>query len=275
MKWREFFGLRTTPRLHVAVDEGKGPTLVMLHGIASSSVTFTHAIPLVSDSYRVIALDLLGFGDSPRPPEATFTLDEHVAAVAATLRSLRVKKPITLVGHSLGALIATRYAAQYRDQVSHLVVVAPPVYLPENQVVDPLERWQMDAYHRLYDFMRANPSFTTNGAKALSRMSPIKNLIEVSAKNWEAFSLSLENCIESQTTITDLAQVTAPIDLVYGTWDPFLVPAGLRVIERMRGVTTTRVEGGDHVIRPKLAEALARVIDNPSPPTGLIKTALG
>jgi pimeloyl-ACP methyl ester carboxylesterase len=172
-------------------------------------------------------------------------------------------------------LIATRYAAQYRDQVSHLVVVAPPVYLPENQVVDPLERWQMDAYHRLYDFMRANPSFTTNGAKALSRMSPIKNLIEVSAKNWEAFSLSLENCIESQTTITDLAQVTAPIDLVYGTRDPFLVPAGLRVIERMRGVTTTRVEGGDHVIRPKLAEALARVIDNPSPPTGLIKTALG
>jgi len=106
-------------------------------------------------------------------------------------------------------------------------------------------------------------------------MSPIKNLIEVSAKNWEAFSLSLENCIESQTTITDLAQVTAPIDLVYGTRDPFLVPAGLRVIERMRGVTTTRVEGGDHVIRPKLAEALARVIDNPSPPTGLIKTALG
>jgi len=43
------------------------------------------------------------------------------------------------------------------------------------------------------------------------------------------------------------------------------------VIERMRGVATTRVEGVDHVIRPKLAKALVKVIDNPSPPTAPIK----
>jgi hypothetical protein len=47
----------------------------------------------------------------------------------------------------------------------------------------------------------------------------------------------------------------------------------MRTIERMRGVSTHRVEGMDHLIRPKLAEAIAWVIDNPSPPTGLIRLA--
>ena len=86
MRWAEFLGLYRPPRLHVAVDVGSGPTVVLLHGIASSSVTFTHAIPLLQNTHRVIALDLLGFGASPNPPKAHFTLEEHVAAVAATLR---------------------------------------------------------------------------------------------------------------------------------------------------------------------------------------------
>ena len=121
--------------------------------------------------------------------------------------------------------------------------------------------------------MRANRSFTQAGAKALSRISPIKNLLEVTEDNWRAFALSLEQCIESQTTVTDLAQVKAPIDLIYGSRDPFLAPAGLRVVERMRGVTTTKVDGADHVIRPDLADQIARIVGNPSPPTGLIRTS--
>ena len=273
MGLREFLGLEKTPQLHVAVDEGSGPTVVLLHGLASSSVTFTHAVPLLAEDHRVVSLDLLGFGRSPSPASARYTLEEHVAAVAATLRARGIKKPVTLVGHSLGALISARFAAVYPERVGHVILVAPPVYLPGDTVVDPLERLQMDAYYKLYDYMRSNRTFTKAGAKALSRLSPIKNLVDVSENNWRAFTLSLEQCIESQTTVTDLAQVTAPIDLLYGTRDPFLVPAGLRVIERMRGVTTTKVEGADHVVRPDLAREIARIVDHPSPPTGLIRTA--
>ena len=273
MGWREFLGLARGPRLHVAVDEGSGPVVVLLHGLASSSVTFTHAVPLLRENYRVISLDLLGFGASPSPANARFTLEEHVAAVAATVRSLAIRKPFILVGHSLGALISARFAAVHPDRVSRVILVAPPVYLPSDTVVDPLERLQMDAYYKLYDYMRSNRTFTKAGAKALNRLSPINNLVDVSEGNWRAFTLSLEQCIVSQTTVTDLAQVTAPIDLLYGTRDPFLAPAGLRVIERMRGVTTTKVEGADHVVRADLAEQIARIIENPSPPTGLIRTS--
>lgn len=270
MAWN-LWPFRRKPVLHVATDSGKGSPAVLLHGIASSSVTFEFVIPKLTDRRRVIALDLLGFGRSAAPADAQFTIDEHVDAVVRTLEKISVSQPFTLVGHSLGALISLRLAARFPRMVGHLVLVAPPVYLPSDTIADPIERARMDAYGKLYDFMRQNPQFTRSAAQALERISPIRNLVDVSESNWRAFSLSLEKCIESQTTVADLAQVRCGIDLIYGTLDPFIAPAGIRVVERMRGVATTRVEGVDHVIRPKLAKELVRIIDNPSPPTAPIK----
>ena len=270
-------GLRKTPLLHVAHDAGEGHAVVLVHGIASSSVTFENVVPLLSGRYRVITIDLMGFGESPSPLSSNYTLEEHVRALKRTIVSLRIKGRITLVGHSLGALISARFAAENPSMLSQLVLVAPPVYVPGDTVIDPVERLHIDALQRLYDFMRSNPAFTSASAKALARLSPIKNIIAVNEQNWRAFSLSLEKCIESQTTMTDIAQVRVPVELVYGTRDPFLAPAGLRVVERMRGVATTRVEGMDHLIRPRFAKEIVRVIDNPSPPTKpirLVKSAI-
>jgi cis-3-alkyl-4-acyloxetan-2-one decarboxylase len=70
----------------------------------------------------------------------------------------------------------------------------------------------------------------------------------------------MENCIESQTTISDIAAVRVTVEIVYGTLDPFIVPAGLRIVEQMRHVTVHRVRANDHVIRPRLARAVAKVI---------------
>jgi len=271
MAFWDFLRRKRVPRLNVAHDLGSGPSVVLLHGIASSSVTFDNLIPLLLKRYRVIAIDLLGFGSSPSPTEATFTLEEHVQALRKTLASLRLTGPVTIVGHSLGALIAARFSAAHPSGISHLILVAPPVSVPSDTVLDPLERLQVDVLRSMYDFMRHNPAFTAAGAKALSHLLPIANVVDVSPENWRAFSLSLEHCIESQTTVTDIAQVSAPIDLMYGTLDPFVTPAGIRIIERMRGVATTRVEGMDHLIRPRFAQEIVQVIDNPSPPTGLIR----
>jgi hypothetical protein len=100
---------------------------------------------------------------------------------------------------------------------------------------------------------------------------PIKDALEVTPRNWRAIKLSLERCIESQTTVTDIAQVKVPVDLIYGTRDPFMAASGLAVIERMRGVSTTRVPGEDHLIRPGLAKEIVHLIDHPSPPTRPIR----
>src|SRR4051812_45359120 len=100
---RDFF--RRPALLHVAHDSGEGSVVVMIHGIASSSVTFERLIPLVEPRHRVIALDLLGFGESPAPENATYTIAEHEAALSRTLDRMRLREPFVLVGHSMGSLI--------------------------------------------------------------------------------------------------------------------------------------------------------------------------
>ncbi len=251
--------------LHVAIDRGRGPAVVMIHGIASSSVTFENVVPLIEPSHRVIAIDLLGFGGSPAPDDASYTIEEHVAALERTIGALRLRGGFTLVGHSMGALIAARYAATRPARgrgarLTRLVLVSPPIYLAPAAIGSQWDRTAMGLYLRIYEYLRSNKEFTMRAAAGLARLSPIKDLLVVSEQNWRPFVLSLQNSIESQTSVSDLAAVRVPVQVVYGSLDAFLAPSGIRVIAQLRGVTVHRVDGADHVIRPRMARVVATAI---------------
>lgn len=254
-----FDGLRRwkVPLLHIAGDEGSGPVVILVHGIASSSVTFENLVPMLAERHRVISIDVLGFGESPSPQGAQYTMEEHFHALDRTIRSLKLKDPFVLVGHSLGSLIAARYAAVRRKNLTKLVLVAPPIYVPPTAVSDPLDKAAMGLYMKMYEYLRGNKDFTIRTASQLGRLSPIRNVLEVSERNWVAFVNTLQNAIESQTSISDIAAVRVPVEIVYGTLDPFLTPGGLRIVEQMRHVTTHKVDANDHIIRRRLA----RVVD--------------
>lgn len=255
---------RSAPLLHIASDSGQGPVVILLHGIASSGATWEKLIPLVEPSRRVVSIELLGFGGSPAPPDAQYTVEEHVAAIDRTIRSLGLREPFTLVGHSLGSLLAARYAAMHHREVEHLVLVSPPVYLSPGEFGDPRVRVQVSAYLKAYEFMRTNKDFTIAAASQVGRLFALGKTLELTEQNWTPFVLSLQHCIESQTTISDIASVRAPIDVVYGAFDQFLAPGSLKIIERMRGITMHRVEVSDHVMRSRLARAVAEVIVRPT-----------
>ncbi|WP_166867960.1 alpha/beta fold hydrolase [Salinibacterium sp. ZJ70] len=259
MGWNPF---KRAPLLHVAGDVGSGPVVIMIHGIASSSVTFHNVVPLLETRYRCITIDLLGFGESPAPLDCAYKLEDHVAALDRTIRSLRLRGPFVLVGHSMGALIGTRYAARNRRRVKRLVLVNPPIYINPRALSGEYERTLQDLYLRVYRFMRENPQLTQRQAGILSKLTPIPNVLEVTAENWVPFVRSLENTIESQTTISDLAFLDAPVEIVYGTLDQFASPGGIRIAERLRGVNVTRVRASDHLVGKRLARAVAAAVDD-------------
>ena len=250
---------RGAPILHVAGDEGDGPVVVLVHGIASSSVTFQNLVPLLEPTHRVISIDILGFGRSPVPPDADYTIEEHVASLHATLRALKVHD-FVLVGHSLGSLIVARYAADHPSGITRLVLIGPPVYGSPNEIGDRRVRSRVSAYLRAYEFLRANKEFTMFNASVLARLLPIKGVFEVTEKNWDPFVKSLKNCIESQTIVSDLARVRVPVEVVYGSLDAFIAPGSLSVIEAMRHVEMHRVDGNDHILRKRLARVVAVAI---------------
>ena len=259
------------PRLHLDTDTGSGPVVLLVHGIASTSATFHKVVPLLAPRHRVIAIDILGHGASPAPADCEYTLDDHVAALAATIRDLRLREPFVLVGHSLGSLIATRYAAERRwysapgTRVSRLVLVGPPIYLSPADIGDPWGRARVSAYLRAYEFLRSNRDFTLANAAVISRLLP-KGIFELTRETWTPFVKSLQNCIESQTMVSDIAVLRIPVDLIYGALDAFVAPGSLRVVERMRHVTTHRVEANDHILRSRIGKVLVRVIDGDPDP---------
>lgn len=257
---------RRMPVLHIAAERGEGPTVLLLHGIASSSVTFHNVLPLLERTHRCIAIDLLGFGESPAPAWANYTLADHAAAVERTVASLRLREPFTVVGHSMGALIAARYAARKPRRVSGLVMVSPPIYLSPAEIGDAFERARMDFYLRLYEYLRTNRDFTLRHAALVQRLLPIPKAVDITERNWEPFIKSLQHSIESQTTLSDLAHVNVPVDVIMGNLDEFRSEAVLRIVERMRGVTVRRVRATNHLIGKRLARAVADAVLTPSHP---------
>jgi len=248
------------PLLSVAIDEGEGPIVIMLHGVASSSVTFQNVVPLVAPTHRCIAIDLLGFGQSPIPPDAEYTISEHTAAVERTIKSLHLHETFTLVGHSMGALISARYASRLPRQVNKLVLVSPPIYVQPAELSNSLDRGVMDFYLRAYRYVRTNQAFTLRSAAFVERLLPIRKAMDINERTWTPFVKSLQHSIESQTTISDLSAVTAPIEMVYGSMDQFHAEGVLKIVERMTGVTTHRVIGSDHLIGKRLARVVATAI---------------
>jgi len=90
-------------------DQGRGPVILMLHGWKDSLHTFDGIAPILADKYRVIRLDLPGFGASDMPRE-TWRLDDYVSFVRAFTEKLALTVDV-LIGHSLGGRITIKAVA--------------------------------------------------------------------------------------------------------------------------------------------------------------------
>lgn len=121
-------------KLHVADDSfdatrfrvaGPGnaehETLVFLHGVGMRLEFWEPQLARFSPHYRCIAYDMLGHGKSPLPPPVP-CLSDYSAQFAALMTHLRAG-PVTLIGHSMGALIALDAALRYPQLVRRLVVM--------------------------------------------------------------------------------------------------------------------------------------------------------
>src|SRR5258705_1821956 len=108
--------------LHALEWSREGTLLLFLHGFGNDAHVWDSSAPLFAGSYRVLALDQGGNGDSDRDPEGRYDHETMARDVAAALESLGVAR-VVLVGHSLGGRVAMRFAGLFPEQVAGLVIV--------------------------------------------------------------------------------------------------------------------------------------------------------
>jgi pimeloyl-ACP methyl ester carboxylesterase len=106
----------------LAVHEwpGRGPAIVAVHGLTSNHTVWHSIADALGGSHRILAHDLRGRGDSDKPATG-YSLAHHAADLRALLDHFRLARAIVM-GHSLGAHIAVRFATLHPDRVSKLVL---------------------------------------------------------------------------------------------------------------------------------------------------------
>jgi pimeloyl-ACP methyl ester carboxylesterase len=98
------------------------PSLCFIHGFGDGAFVWRHLVPSFAKFGASLAVDLRGHGDSGHDPAGDYSMEQHVADVARVLGD-RAPRPVTLMGHSLGAEVAIRLAARNPEHVRAIVVV--------------------------------------------------------------------------------------------------------------------------------------------------------
>jgi pimeloyl-ACP methyl ester carboxylesterase len=110
------------------VEAGSGPVVVLLHGLGGNSTNWAFNIAPLSQNYRVIVPDQIGFGQSDKPL-INYRIGTYVDFLDRFLTELKVER-VSLVGNSMGGWIAASYALAYPNKVERIVLADAAGFAP-------------------------------------------------------------------------------------------------------------------------------------------------
>jgi pimeloyl-ACP methyl ester carboxylesterase len=129
-----------TRRLRISTMEaGEGPPVLALHGLGGTKGSFLPTLAALADRFRVIAMDLPGFGDSDKPIGAPYDPRFFARSVLDVLDALALKRA-HVVGNSLGGRIALEVGLRTPERVDRLVLLAPSLAWRRHRPLAPLVR---------------------------------------------------------------------------------------------------------------------------------------
>ena len=107
--------------MQLTVWERMAETILCVHGISANCRCWDTMVEALAPRYRIIAMDLRGRGLSEKPP-AGYSIAHHCRDIRVLLENLGVERAV-IMGHSLGALIALAFGAQYPEKVESLILL--------------------------------------------------------------------------------------------------------------------------------------------------------
>jgi len=247
---------------------GRGKPLVLVHGLATNRSIWDLVAPRLAVTRQVVTLDLPGFGESA-PAGPGYHLDRVADRIARGLAARNVAGPFDLVGHSLGAGVATALAAHRPAAVRRLVLVAPAGF----GAMPPRLSWLLGqgavrllALRRslapLADLEWGRRLLLAGAAADGARIPPTM------ARRMVAASASSTRTAEAMETIAQgqigdlLRRVRAPLGLIWGTADRTVPGRHLDAVLRVRpDAGVELLDGAGHVPMIEQPEAFVAALE--------------
>lgn len=248
-------------------------TVILLPGLFGSTRFWYPLMDILEKKYHVISLDPLGFGHSPKPRHAQYSVDEHIDSIARTLEHLGVSHPAVVVGHSMGSLLSLYLAERYPNYAKQLILISMPVFRSKEEAFAHIAKQTLlpsflihGAYSRLICNMfcyllrpvtaRLLPLYLPDYPRAV--------LHDTLLHRYYSYKRTLDNVIMDQHIGRALSHVHVPITMLYGEKDKRLQ---LEHIEKIRswkdGVKIDLYERASHMLPLEFPEEVLKHIQKP------------
>lgn len=249
--------------LPIKYDKGSGVPLVLLHGLGNNHKSWSFALGNIDKlSQRVIALDLLGFGDAPKP-EAKYSVEEHAEAVIKTLDKHGIKNA-RMAGHSMGCVVAIEVASQRPDLVQKLVLFGAPLYRrkPRQSLLSKLTRSE-GRYFTLFNIVKKNPDAVKAGGDIADELVPFVKGMEITDETWPAYKKSLENTIMQTASYKKVQKLDIPMLFVNGWLDFFIIRKNIKEL-RKKNPKNIKIKNvlGPHELTPAQGKLVGRILSS-------------
>lgn len=204
----------------VYAEGGTGDTIIMLHGFGVNKDRWLSFAKLLTPNYRVIILDIPGFGESSKPEDKNYNIMSQVERLNFFAKELKLTK-FHLVGNSMGGDIAGNYAATYPEMVKTLALldalgVKTPIKSELTLLMEkgenPFYVKDVNSLDKYLEFMFVKPPQFPNFIKKYAAKQALKDtpLNEKIYKDMQTDMFVLES---------KLNKITAPTLIVWGDTD--------------------------------------------------------
>lgn len=233
-------------------DEGQGPVVLMLHGWKDDLHTFDALVPVLADKYRVVRLDLPGFGGSDMPSSA-WKLGDYAGFVKAFADKLQINVE-TLIGHSLGGRITIKGTAEGTFAPRRIVLIASAG----------IAKRKTSRNVALRVVAKIGKAATALWPLNIFRRSLRRKLYEKIGSDYFAAGAlkdTFVNIIEEDLQVA-ASQISVPALLVWGSADTTTpLGDGKRLQGLIKGSRLHIVEGAGHFVHREHPNDVARAID--------------
>ncbi|NBF05728.1 alpha/beta fold hydrolase [Pseudomonas sp. Fl5BN2] len=261
-------------RIHYT-DEGRGPALLMIHGLSGCGRNLTHSLaPQLREQFRVITLDRPGSGYSTRARGAAADLPAQASLIASFIRTLDLGQPLVL-GHSLGGAVALSLALDYPHAVSGLILVAPLTHPQRTLPLVFLSLGVRPAFLRRWLSLTLAAPMAMLGRRSLVKAVfapdsppedfPVRGGGLLGMRSDNFYNASSEIALVNRALpdmVKHYPSLTLPVGLIYGSADAVLNyrKHGESMLGKVTGLSLEIVPGHGHMLPISAVEPVVAMV---------------
>ncbi len=255
------------------IDEGAGEPLLLIHGFPTSSWDWSSLFPLLKKHYRLITLDMLGFGFSDKPQKHSYSIAEQATLIESLLGHLKLSN-VHIMAHDYGDTVTQELIARQLDQQLPFQIQSvcflngglfPEVHQPlliQKLLMSPIGKWISLFFNQKKLTQNFNRIFAPDTRPTPSEMNDFWRVLSYNNGN-KVFHLLILYMEERRTYrarwVGGLQQTKVPLRLIDGLFDPI---SGKHMLERYKVLVpnpdTIGLENCGHFPLIEMPEAVHR-----------------